>query len=128
MAWNTLHIFAYGQCQLIGDNYNKLVDTSELNPLTVNAAIAEVWTHKPADSTASENFHAINCFNNMFADWLPQTGDSFRVDWSNLDAFPINVLADEIYNYVPTTTTTTVAQETTTTTVIEETTTTTVAP
>lgn len=106
-AWNTLHIFAYGQCQLIGDNYNKLVDTSALTPAIVDAAIAEVWLHKPADSTASQNYHAINNFNNMFSDWLPQTGDSFRVQWADLDPFPLNALADEIYNYEPTTTTTT---------------------
>ena len=63
--WNTLHIFAYGQCQLIGNDFNKLVDTSALNQTIVDAAIAEVWSHKPADSTASQNYHAINNFNNI---------------------------------------------------------------
>jgi hypothetical protein len=104
-TWNTLHIFAYGQCQLIGDNYNKLVDTAELSSAVVAAAVTEVWSHKPADSTASGNYHAINNFNGMFADWLPQTGDSFRVQWTDLNATPINALAEEILAYAPPTTT-----------------------
>lgn len=99
--WNTLHIFAYGQCQLIGNDFNKLVDTSALNQTIVDAAIAEVWSHKPTDNTASQNYHAINNFNNMFSDWLPQSGDSFRTQWADLNPAPINALADEIAAYVP---------------------------
>jgi len=104
-TYNTLHIFGYGETQLIGDGFNKKVNSSELT--TLQAVVDNVWSTKPADSDASLSYHAINIFNDLFADWQPNSGTGFRTQYADLDKTEIDALVDEINTLVPTTTTTT---------------------
>ena len=93
-AWNTLHLFGYGECQAIGDNYN---DKANTNVLPAAAPVADdVYGLKPAGSDASADYHAINIFNGMFADYQPKTGSSFRVQFDQLDASLCETLVNEI--------------------------------
>ena len=96
IAYNTIHIFGYGETQLISSDSNKKVATSILTK--VQAVIDNVYSKKPADNNAGTEYHAINIFNNMFADYLPKARDekSFRVEYKNLDATLINELVEEI--------------------------------
>jgi hypothetical protein len=103
--YSTLHIFGYGETQLIGDGFNYKTLTSNL--LAAPAVIADVYSKKPADSDASESYHAINIFNTMFADWQPNEGNGFRVPYSELDEVLIDALIEEILAICVTTTTTT---------------------
>lgn len=98
--WSTLHIFGYGETQLIGENLNKKVNTSVLT--SVQAVIDNVYSFKPEGNTATKDYHAINIFNNMFADWqtAQQGVDGWRVQYSELDAAEINALVAEIVAYV----------------------------
>lgn len=99
MSWNTLHIFGYGETQLITDTINKKVATSGLT--AAPAVVSGIYAHKPVDSTASSQYHAINIINNCFADWIPETGESFRVQWSDLtaqDLLDIDALVLEVEN------------------------------
>ena len=93
-TWSTLHIFGYGETQLIGDNYNKKVATSSLT--TVQPVVDNVYSFKPEGNTATEDYHAINIFNDMFADWQPKDGEGWRVQYSDLDQTLIDALVAEI--------------------------------
>ena len=104
-TYNTLHIFGYGETQLIGDDFNKKVKSSDLTKL--QAVVDNVWSTKPADSDASQSYHAINIFNDLFADWQPNSGTGFRTPYADLDKTEIDALVDEINALVPTTSTTT---------------------
>lgn len=94
--WSTLHIFGYGETQLIGNNLNKKVSSSALT--TLQAVVDNVYSFKPADSTANEEYHAINIFKDMFADW--QTKDpavkGWRTEYAELNATLIDALVAEI--------------------------------
>lgn len=94
--WSTLHIFGYGETQLIGENLNKKVSTSALT--TVQAVVDNVYSFKPEGNTANEDYHAVNIFNDMFADWqTSQQGvEGWRVQYPELDATLIEALVAEI--------------------------------
>ena len=93
--FNTIHVFGYGETQLISKDVNFKCSTSELS--SVAAVVANVYSKKPADSDASAEYHAVNIFNDMFADYQPQTGkEGFRVKWEDLDAALIDALVVEI--------------------------------
>lgn len=96
VEYNTIHIFGYGETQLISSDSNKKVATLTLTK--VQAVIDNVYSKKPADNNAGTDYHAINIFNDMFADYLPKTRDekSFRVEYKDLDATLINELVEEI--------------------------------
>lgn len=94
--YSTIHIFGYGETQLIATDNNKKVQSSLLTSL--QAVIDNVYSNKPADNNAGTEYHAINIFNNMFADYIPSTKgeDSFRVEYKDLDVALIDSLIIEI--------------------------------
>lgn len=98
--WSTLHIFGYGETQLIGNDLNKKVNTSVLT--TVQAVIDNVYSFKPEGNVATKDYHAINIFNDMFADWqtAQQSVEGWRVQYPELDAAEIDALVAEIIAYV----------------------------
>jgi hypothetical protein len=100
-TWSTLHIFGYGETQLIGDNFNKKVPTSELTK--AQAVIDNVYSFKPEGNPATEAYHAINTFNDLFSDW--QTSEpnveGWRVQWTDLNKTAIDELVAEIEAYTP---------------------------
>jgi hypothetical protein len=98
--WSTLHIFGYGETQLIGNGLNKKVNTSVLT--TAQAVIDNVYSFKPEGNTATKDYHAINIFNDMFADWqtTQQGFEGWRVQYLELDATAIESLIAEIVAYV----------------------------
>jgi hypothetical protein len=100
ISWGTIHIFGYGETQIIGTDFNKKVSSSVLT--SVQAVVDNVYSFKPVDNPATEDYHAINIFNEMFADW--QTKDSsvkgWRTDYSELDETLIDALVAEIIAYV----------------------------
>lgn len=99
-TWSTLHIFGYGETQLIGTDNNKKVPSTELT--TLAAVVANVYSFKPEDNTATEDYHAINIFNDMFADWQPKEQGvvGWRTEYVELDAEAIEALVAEIEAYV----------------------------
>lgn len=96
MNWNTLHIFGYGQDQLISDTENKLVD-KDLCPSTQSVADM-IYALKPQDNKASINYRNINIFNGLFADYSDNEGNTFRIEYAELDSALIEQLATEIQN------------------------------
>jgi len=96
MAITTIHIFGYGETQIIGKDVNKKVATSSLT--SAQAVIDNVYSKKPADINAGTSFFAINIHIDMFADYLPEVSgeEHFRVAYSELDATLIDTLIAEV--------------------------------
>lgn len=107
-TWSTLHIFGYGETQLIGDNVNFKTATSNLP--AAQPVVDNVYSKKPAGSDASASYHAVNIFNDMFADYQPNSGSGFRVQYADLDQILIDALVAEIVAMIPVPTTTTTTQ------------------
>ncbi len=95
--YNTLHIFGYGESQVITDTINKKAPNEDL--ADDQSVVDMVYALKPADSPATSNYRNINIFNNMFADYSDNDGNTFRVDYSELDSALIDTLVNEILNY-----------------------------
>ena len=91
--YNTLHIFGYGECQVITDTENKKVPTSDCP--SAQDVVDMVYAFKPVDNNAGTDYRAINIFNDMFADYQSPEGN-FRVDYSELDSALIDQLVSEI--------------------------------
>lgn len=94
--WNTLHIFGFGNVQVISKDGGATKKASTLT--TLQAVIDNVWSKKPADSTLTKEYHAINIFDTMFADWQPKQPKEkgFRTPLAELDATLIQALVDEV--------------------------------
>lgn len=99
-TYNTLHIFGYGEVHVIGKDLNKKVATSELTK--VQAVVDNVYSFKPEENTATEQYHAINIFNDMFADWQTAQEDieGWRVEYNELDTTAIEELVAEVIAYI----------------------------
>lgn len=95
-SWSTLHIFGYGETQLIGKDFNKKFPSSVLTLL--QAVVDNVYSFKPVDNSATKEYHAINIFNDMFSDWqtTQQGVEGWRTEYAKLDATLIDALIAEI--------------------------------
>ena len=118
--WNTVHIFGFGTVQAISDTQNVQVAIADVQA-EAQAVIDNVWAGKPVGYTGPKTYHAINNFNGLFSDWLPNSPDaqSFRVEAANLDQALLDALAAAVFvdsTTTTTTSTTTSAPATTTTT------------
>jgi len=117
--WNTVHIFGFGTVQAISDTQNVQVAIADVQA-EAQAVIDNVWAGKPVGYTGPKTYHAINNFNGLFSDWLPNSPDaqSFRVEAANLDRALLDALAAAVFvdGTTTTTSTTTSAPATTTTT------------
>ena len=115
-SWNTLHIFGFGTVQAISDTQNVQAPISAFQA-QVDAVVDDVWANKPEGYAGPKTFHAINNFNGLFSDWLPNEPnvDSFRVQAADLDQALLDGLAAAVLSYVPPTTTSTTTRPVTTT-------------
>lgn len=107
-AWNTIHIFGFGTVQVISDTQNVQVAIADVQA-EAQAVIDNVWAGKPEGYTGTKTYHAINNFNGLFSDWLPNSPDaqSFRVEAANLDQSLLDALAAAVLADGTTTTTST---------------------
>jgi hypothetical protein len=92
--YNTLHIFGYGETQVITDKENKKVPTDSI--VGVQLLVDDLYSKKPADNPATSDYRVISIFNDMFADYSDESGNSFRVDYSELNAALIDAVVLEV--------------------------------
>jgi hypothetical protein len=116
-TWNTLHIFGFGTVQAISDTQNVQAPISAFQA-KVDAVVDNVWSKRPQGYAGQKTYHAINNFNTLFSDWLPNqpNAESFRVQAEDLDQALLDDLANSVLAYVAPTTTTTTSSTTSTTT------------
>jgi len=96
-TFNTIHIFGFGVVQVIGKDFNVQTAISNVQ-VQADACIDNVWSKKPADNTSTKEYHAINVFNNMFADWQPKVNveKGFRTKYDQLNSSLFDALANSI--------------------------------
>jgi len=102
--FQTIHIFGFGMVQVIGNDLNVQCPISDVQ-LKANACIDDVWSKKPIDSNiTNKNYHAINVFDGMFADWQPKTQgeNSYRTPYSELSNALFQALAQAVIDAQPT--------------------------
>ena len=92
--YNTLHIFGYGETQVITDTENKKVATDSI--VGVQLVVDDLYSKKPSDNPATIDYRVISIFNGMFADYSDEEGNSFRVDYSELNAVLIDAVVVEV--------------------------------
>lgn len=98
--FNTIHIFGFGDVQII--TKDKTV-TKKYSTLTkAKAVVDEIYALKPVDYTGAAEYHAVNIFADMFADFQPkgQLGQKpikgFRVKYADITATAISALVAEL--------------------------------
>jgi hypothetical protein len=91
--YNTLHIFGYGECQVITDTENKKVPTSDCP--SAQAVVDMVYALKPEGNTAGTDYQNVTIINDIFGSYSSIDG-SFRVEYSELDVVLIDQLVEEI--------------------------------
>ena len=92
--YNTLHIFGYGETQVITDTENKKVATDSI--VGVQALIGDIYSKKPAGNAATTDYATISILNDIFANYSDEQGNSFRVDYSELNAALIDAVVLEV--------------------------------
>ena len=95
MKLNVIHIFGYGECQIISDTVNFKANVSEFKKL--QAVIDDVKSLKPAEVDMKE-YHAINIFGGKKADYLSKESENkggFSVKFDKLNATKLNALIAE---------------------------------
>ena len=92
--YNTLHIFGYGETQVITDTENKKVATDSI--VGVQLVVDDIYSKKPSDNPATINYATITILNDIFASYSDEQGNSFRVDYSELNAALIDAVVLEV--------------------------------
>jgi hypothetical protein len=92
--YNTLHIFGYGETQVITDTENKKVATDSI--VGVQALVDDLYSKKPAGNAATINYSTITILNDVFANYSDEQGNTFRVDYSELNAALIDAVVLEV--------------------------------
>jgi hypothetical protein len=92
--YNTLHIFGYGETQVITDTENKKVATDSI--VGVQALVDDIYSKKPDSNPATIDYATITILNDIFADYSDEEGNHFRVDYSELNAALIDAVVLEV--------------------------------
>jgi len=100
--YNTIHIFGFGTIQAISKDRNIQTSITKFSA-EADAVIDNIWANKPADYVGTKEYHAVNIFNGLFADWQPKVkGEKgFRIELSKLDNLVINALSNAVFLSVP---------------------------
>jgi hypothetical protein len=98
--FNTIHIFGFGDVQLIFKDKSITKKYSTLSK--AKAVVDKIYALKPADYAGTAEYHAINIFSDMFADFQPKGLEGqtrvkgFRVKYKDIDTKAINALVAEL--------------------------------
>lgn len=91
--FTTIHVFAYGEAQIIGKDLNFKSKVEDFS--TLNSVINDIKSKKPSDKL-DKNYHSVNIFSDLRADYNATEKDgSFNVKYSDLNEANINALVAE---------------------------------
>lgn len=74
----TIHIFGYGETQINSKDLSVKVKTTDLTK--VQPLVDKIWSKKPEDSTAEQNYHVIHCFGHDDVRYGSKNGFSLKQD------------------------------------------------
>lgn len=91
---NTIHIFGYGEAQIIGKDLNFKTDVANFKKL--QAVIDDIKSKRPTDIDDLP-YHSINIFNDLRADYASKEikKGRFSVEFKKLDSKKLNALIAE---------------------------------
>ena len=92
--YNTLHIFGYGETQVITDTENKKIATDSI--VGVQLVVDDLYSKKPSGNSATTEYRTITILNEIFADYSDEEGNNFRVDYSELNSALIDAVVLEV--------------------------------
>jgi hypothetical protein len=98
--FSTIHIFGYGETQIIGDANNGKVPSSSLTTLV--PFVDHVKTFLPESGVTLTDYHVIHIFDGMDVRYLGQGVEdrtvqtSFSVGFDQIDQTLLTALVDEI--------------------------------
>lgn len=97
-TFNTIHIFGFGDVQIIAEKTNKIKKYADLTK--VKSVVDKVYALKPEENTATSEYHVINIFADMHIDFIPKTTDEtakpFRIKTTDIDAKALTSLVTEL--------------------------------
>jgi len=74
----TIHVFGYGETQIVKKDVNFKTATSELTK--VQPLLDALWAEKPEDVTGGDDFRSVTFFNYDLKQWLGKKDEaSFRI-------------------------------------------------
>jgi hypothetical protein len=97
-VWNTIHIFGYGETQIVSKDHNGKAANSELKTLDALYTSLALKQQKGTKITLSDT-HALTIYNGGFVDFRPKSAsknNGQRLDWTEVNAKQIDKLANEI--------------------------------
>lgn len=97
ISWGTMHIFGYGETQIIGnDKMNKKFSSTDLTK--VQDVVDYIYSFKPEGNEAPKEYHIINISKDSQVHFVPKhsTSQSWRIEYADLDTTTIDALATEI--------------------------------
>jgi len=103
-TFSTIHVFGFGDVQIIGSEKEGTVKASTLTKLA--AFIDHVKTFKPEDATLTD-YHVIHIFNGMDVRYLGKAAEdkkadtSFSVEMSKIDTTILDELVAEVAAAIP---------------------------
>jgi hypothetical protein len=98
-TFNTIHLFGFGDSQIIGKDNKGTVKSDTLTNLT--AFVDHIKTFKPEDVTLTD-YHVIHIFNGADVRYLGKGSENnqekthFSVSFSDVDSTLLNNLVDEL--------------------------------
>ncbi len=93
MKLNVIHIFSYGEAQIISDTINHKAKVSEFSKL--QAVIDDIKSKKPTEVTLKD-FHVINIFCDSKVSYISTEKTShFYCNYSDLNKTKLNALLTE---------------------------------
>lgn len=104
--FSTIHVFGFGDTQIIGKDNNGMVKSTELT--TLPTFIDHVKTFLPATGVTLTDYHVIHIFNSSDVRYLGKQAQdkkentSFSVKWNQLNEVILNDLVNEIISKLPT--------------------------
>ena len=103
VPFNTMHVFQFGECQVIDQRLNKSAPSDKM--ITLPAFVDYVTSLCPPDVTLTPYF-VIHTFYEDSVRYIgsnddPNVKDNFIVEWADLDTTTIFALVDEIKAYTP---------------------------
>lgn len=93
-TFNTIHIFSYGETQLISGDVNYKQRTADTSAAAT--VISDIESLRP-ESTATGAYHVIHIFNNGTVSYLSEDDESsFKVSVDALNQESLNSLVEEL--------------------------------
>ena len=96
----TIHIFGYGETQVIKKDVNFKTETSALTK--VKPLLDAIWAEKPEDVTGEDGFHVVTMFNYNRKHWSGKKNQaSFKIKGEDTLVDLIDELVAEITALIP---------------------------